>query len=374
MPIYKRPDSETYSYDFRVKGVRYSGNTGETTKRKAEEVERKERDRAKSEVKPAGQPMTVGEGIGRYFTEVGEHHVNSDTTLAVFLWLERELGKRTLLAKLSDADIARIITKKRSQAIDPKANVKRYPTPATINRHVVQPLRALLARARKTWKVEVQDIHWTDHLLKEPEERVRELMADEEIRLFASLRPDYYPIVKFALITGCRLQECLDLQWRQIDWSNRQMRITGKGSKTRTVPISKACYKLLTEVRANFGSIPATDTQVFTYQSKRADNAPRGERVPIAREGLKITFKRAVAKAGITDFTFHDLRHTRATRLLRTSGNLRLVKDLLGHSDIETTLKYAHVTQSDLLNAMNATENATEVVVAVDKQLKDNEI
>lgn len=50
------------------------------------------------------------------------------------------------------------------------------------------------------------------------------------------------------------------------------------------------------------------------------------------------------------------------------------MKDLLGHSDIETTLKYAHVTQSDLLNAMNATENATELVVAVDKQLKDNEI
>jgi integrase len=357
MPVFKRRNSQFYSFDFRVQGARYTGNTGKTTKREAEQFEESEKRRIKTLVALCRQPMTMQQAVGLYWEEVGQHHKNSDTTLVTLAWLESEIGKNVLIASITDRDISRMITKRR---------LEKDVQPATVNRSVTQPMRAILTRAHETWGQPVNKIKWSKLLLKEPEERVRELMSDEETRLFAALRKDYHAIVKFSLLTGCRMQECLDLSWRQIDWHNRSMRIKGKGEKTRTVPLSDAVYDLLR-------LLPRADGNVFTYESKRADKAPRGKLLPITREGLKSTFDRALTNAKIEDFSFHDLRHTCATRLLRATGNLRLVKDLLGHSDMNTTLKYAHVTTEDLLKAMNHTQNAAQADVGGDKELETKE-
>ena len=56
--------------------------------------------------------------------------------------------------------------------------------------------------------------------------------------------------------------------------------------------------------------------------------------------------------AGITDLRFHDLRHDFATKLLRTTGNLRLVQKALGHASIKTTERYAHVLDEEVAQAM----------------------
>ena len=61
----------------------------------------------------------------------------------------------------------------------------------------------------------------------------------------------------------------------------------------------------------------------------------------------------ALTAAEIRDFRFHDLRHTFATRLLRQTGNLKLVSRLLGHTQIETTMRYAHVIDADLRAALD---------------------
>src|SRR5262249_22332816 len=58
--------------------------------------------------------------------------------------------------------------------------------------------------------------------------------------------------------------------------------------------------------------------------------------------------------AGVADFRIHDLRHTGATRTLRASKNLRAVKEMLGHADIKTTMRYAHVLVDDVAEAMTA--------------------
>lgn len=90
--------------------------------------------------------------------------------------------------------------------------------------------------------------------------------------------------------------------------------------------------------------------------------------------GLDTAFGRAMAKAGIKDFRFHDLRHTTATRLLRQEGNLRMVQKLLRHSDIATTARYAHVLDEDLRNALNrmATTNPEESPEGSPKSLTKN--
>ena len=66
-----------------------------------------------------------------------------------------------------------------------------------------------------------------------------------------------------------------------------------------------------------------------------------------------VSARKALADAGIPDFRFHDLRHTFATRLLRKTGNLKLVSRLLGHTTVETTTRYAHVLDGDLQSAMD---------------------
>lgn len=87
-----------------------------------------------------------------------------------------------------------------------------------------------------------------------------------------------------------------------------------------------------------------------------------GKYYPITREGLKTEFRRTLPKAGIENYRFHDNRHTAATRILRATGNIKLVKELLRHDQITTTNKYAHVTQFDILEAMEkaATQSTTE--------------
>src|SRR5262249_30096541 len=63
---------------------------------------------------------------------------------------------------------------------------------------------------------------------------------------------------------------------------------------------------------------------------------------------------RSEPTAGVADFRIHDLRHTGATRTLRASKNLRAVKEMLGHADIKTTMRYAHVLVDDVAEAMTA--------------------
>ena len=60
----------------------------------------------------------------------------------------------------------------------------------------------------------------------------------------------------------------------------------------------------------------------------------------------------------LSDFRFHDVRHTSATRLLRDSGNLKLVQKLLRHEDVATTVKYAHADDEDLRRAMESVEKS----------------
>ena len=101
---------------------------------------------------------------------------------------------------------------------------------------------------------------------------------------------------------------------------------------------------------------------VFTFQAPKTAINPktkrhyiRGARYPITRAGFKTAWRRyGGAAAGLEDFRLHDARHTAATRLLRNSGNLKLVQKLLRHEDIATTSKYAHADHADLRAAMES--------------------
>lgn len=81
----------------------------------------------------------------------------------------------------------------------------------------------------------------------------------------------------------------------------------------------------------------------------------------------------ALAKAEVTDFRFHDLRHTRGTRILRATGNLAAVKEALKHRSIKTTLRYAHASDDDIREALDASDRnlRKEKAVVVNKRLSE---
>jgi len=359
MSTFRRTGSKTYSYDFRWRGHRFSGSTGQTDKRSADAWEKAEKDRIKSVAIDTRKPMNFGVLTTMYWNEIGQFHRNKIDTERNLAWLQKHIGMSASISSITDQKVSALVTKRRMEGV----------SNATVNRSVIEPLRGIIRAAGERWGQRVDTPpKWKLHTLREAQERIREMSADEEARYFAALRPDYHPIIRFALLSGCRMQEMLDLEWRHIDWRARTITVTGKGDKTRHIPLSNGIEAILKPLPRAFKE------HVFTYEVKRASGGTRGEPMPIMREGLKITHKRTCVKAGLVDFRFHDLRHTAATRLLRATGNLKLVQKLLGHGDIKTTMRYAHTTGDDLLNAMNAAESAGLQPITLDNpmKIKDN--
>lgn len=220
-------------------------------------------------------------------------------------------------------------------------------------------LRAVFLKARDVWGVDVGDMpNWGSHRLKEPAHRERYLSAAEEQSLLKALRPDMVPLVRFCLITGARVSSARRLRWADIDYGAgtitfRDVKSNREGER-HTIPLTNEARVLLTNERGNHA------LYVFTYECRRSrGQRRRGERYPFSKNGWRKLWTAALAAAGIEDFRFHDLRHTAATRILRKTGNLAVVQKILGHSNIETTTRYAHVVMDDMRAAMEAVSRNT---------------
>lgn len=348
MSVYRPAGSETFVYDFQLRGRRFYGATGCKNRRDAEAVERRQREHAKEELKRQEAhkkgPMTLDVACARYWIEVGQHHKRPDQTEWSLAYLIEKLGKDTLVRDIGDSQVAQLVAMRRGEFVTNKAAEKRSrvrPSPrkpkrrvsaSTVNRSTTEPLRKVLNRARDVWEQEVKKIGWRKHMLAEPQERTRALTGEEEARLFDALNPRYHDVVRFAIRTGLRLSECVNLKWAAIDWGNRCLTVKGKRDKVATVPLPVDVRDLLWRQRGE------DDARVFG----------------VTISGLDTAFGRALAKAEITNTRFHDLRHTAATRLLRKTGNLRMVQKMLRHNDITTTVRYAHVLDDELRDAMDA--------------------
>lgn len=269
-------------------------------------------------------------------------------------WLQEVIGRKTPISSISDSDIARAVAKRRGAPVEfrnKKGKLTRLPhlpSNATVNRAVCEPMRA-----KRDWKQNVKDIEWSVHWLPEALERVREASLTEETTLRNVIRDDYEPALNFAFISGCRRAEIVGLTWAKVDFFNREFTVTGTGDKTRTLPMTDAIFALLWSLKNHHKE------SVFTYVCQRPRKGQvKGSRYLITIEGFKTAWRRTKNKAGVQDFKFHDTRHTTATRLMRATRNLKAAQHLLGHTDIATTSRYAHVTKDDLRAAMEASSAA----------------
>ncbi|WP_246333184.1 tyrosine-type recombinase/integrase [Aureimonas mangrovi] len=339
MSVFKRSDRKPYYFDFQFRGQRYTGSTGCTCRKDAERVEAGLKREVKDAVmKARGRPLAFDAAVVRFLSEVGRFHADASGTERYFAWMLNELGWSTLLTAITNAEVARLVAKRRGEGVKP----------ATVNRSLVEPLRNLLRRAEEVWEVPVAKIAWKTHRMKEPQERVREASVVEEADLLARIPDDYRPVIRFAILTGCRRAEIVGLRWHAVNFFQREFRVTGKGDLSRTIPMTDEIHALLWSLKDHH------KTAVFTFEAQRTrEGRTKGKRYPITVNGLQTAWNRHV-RPFVEDFRFHDMRHTAATRLVRRTGNLRLAQRLLGHTNVETTSRYAHVTHEDLRAAMEA--------------------
>ena len=181
--------------------------------------------------------------------------------------------------------------------------------------------------ARDRWGYDVAMPTWKAHWLREPALRERYLSPEEADCLVAAAVKHLRPIIKFLLFTGCRLSNCIHLDWSQVDMRSREIWFSQKsklpGGKSHVVPMSEPCFVLL----ANLG--PKSEGPVFTFRGRRIKQ-------------LRRSWATALKNARINDFRRHDLRHTAASWMVRNGVPLDVVQQILGHADIRTTQRYAH--------------------------------
>jgi len=153
------------------------------------------------------------------------------------------------------------------------------------------------------------------------------LLPDLSSAVFA----DYLkPLVMLALNTGMRRGELFGLQWSDVDLGKAILTIKGEGTKngrTRHIPLNEEAHKILSGWRNQVNG------QRFVFLGQE------GKRLT----SIKTSWNNVRCAAGIKNFRFHDCRHHFASRLVMNKVPLNTVRDLLGHTDIKTTLRYSHL-------------------------------
>ena len=361
MSVRRDARSPYWQYNFQIRGARFFGSTKCTNRREAEAVERTEREKAKRHVEQthaARTSLRLDDVAGRYWQEVGQHHAGADNTERQIGYLLDFFGKDKLLTDISGDDIAKLVAWRRGHRVRQDGPLI---SPFTVN-DTTEQLKKLFTRA-KLWGVHFdREPQWRRHWLAEPQERVRELSDDEAERLDDATREDYAPFFAFARASGLRLRECL-LRWSEVDWGARQIRKLGKGGKLVTAPITPTIREILWPLRGHHAE------HVFTYEAQRTrEGRVKGERHPLTYHGVKTAWRRLRKRAGVTSFRFHDYRHDFGTKLLRETGNIKLVQRALNHADLKTTTRYAHVLDSEVAEAM---ERVTELRKKQRKPLRE---
>jgi integrase len=369
MSVYKHARSPYYQYDFVVDGHRFHGSTKATSKKdalKAESDLREQRKKDAAARKKAGDaPVTLRDAANRYYLEVGQHHANFNTTFTDLKRLTGYFGDAKRLDAISDADVAALVAWRRAQTIHGRSEDKQgkpLPTvsPSTVNRSTTQLMKFIFARARRTWRCDLPaEPNWRAHMLKEPRERVRELDGAEAAALDAAVRDDYAPWFEFARLSGRRRNETL-IKWADVNIFAKRITTTGKGGALISTPITPAIAAILKACEGQH------ETHVFTYVCRRPRKGQvKGKRYPITAEGAKTQWRRLKARAKVEDFRFHDIRHDVATKLLRATGNLKIVQRALNHADIKTTTKYAHVLDDEVAAALEQVAKSRKSISGV---------
>lgn len=319
MSLYKREDSSIWWIRFTHKGSRVQQSSGTSERVKAEEFEAKLRSSLWEQERLGAKPIYKwDDAVVRYVRET-KHKASQVSDIYHLRWLDKYLNgvelqtiKRDMLDKISVA--------KQAEGVEN----------STVNR-LMEVIRAILRKACNEWE-------WLDRvpavrMLPEPIKRVRWLRRHEAEKLIAELPTHLADMARFSLETGLRRSNVTGLQWSQLDLVRNTAWIhpdEAKARKAIPVPLSIAAVAVLRK------QIGKHQTNVFTYKGNT-----------VTQVNTKAWHK-ALERANIEDFRWHDLRHTWASWHIQEGTPLHVLQELGGWSTPEMVQKYAHLSSEHL--------------------------
>jgi len=179
--------------------------------------------------------------------------------------------------------------------------------------------------------------------------KLPEVLDVDEVSALLEFPPDDPEAVRdralFELLysSGLRVSELTGVRWRDLDLREGLVRVTGKGSKTRIVPVGAKALAALGALRAQDHPLE-NDVLVHGRLGK-----------PLTPNGVRLRLKRRARDQGVWKRVYpHLLRHSFASHMLESSGDLRAVQEMLGHADIATTQIYTHLDFQHLARVYDA--------------------
>lgn len=234
------------------------------------------------------------------------------------------------LTDISNITISQMVEKRHHQVAN-----------GTINRELM--LLSSILNKMELWGYKTPRIKISQFKLKEKAENIKYLDSWETAQMIIDNSAEHLkPIIYTALYTGLRRSNLLNLKWEELDFINNTINIkvkdrTKDGGKNLSIPMIDKLKTILLEQ-------PKINEFVFNYNGHHITD-------------IKHSWHTALKNAGVPYTNFHTLRHTAATWILKKTGNLKLTQQILGHADIKTTTKYAHVLDSEKRNALESVFN-----------------
>jgi len=333
MGLVKRCNMWWMSFTYQGQQVRRS--TGTTDKRLAEAILGK----VKVQIiegrffeKSEPQLRTLKELMDRYASEHAARRANHRRELTSIKNLNTFFGNPTL----DHITPKRIVAYKNRRYVD---GVK----PATINRELAT-LKKAFNLARREWEWCTDNPVCRVSMEKENNTRDRWLNVEEEQRLLATATPWLRELMVFAIYTGMRMGEILELTWAGVDLFRRTVTVfRSKNGERRTIPINTTVLDL---VKRKYAARPKTTDLVFHSESCTA----------LDGSNIRRALTTALDSAKIHNLHFHDLRHTFATRMVQAGIDLYKVQRLLGHKSPIMTQRYPHHYPESLREGVDALE------------------
>ncbi|NEV62417.1 tyrosine-type recombinase/integrase [Thiorhodococcus minor] len=282
---------------------------------------------------------------------------------AVVRWIDEQTDKATLDDDLShlrfaDPHLAGLmldeIDRNRLEALAQSRKAAGVRN-STVNR-MMEIVRAILRRAEREWD-------WLDRapvvrMLAEPKRRIRWITPEEANRLIAELPEHLADMVRFSLATGLREANVTGLEWSQVDLTRRVAWIHPDQAKARRaigVPLNNDAVLVLRRW------IGRHRERVFVYPRRNAQG--RLEWLPIKKAGAA-AWRKALKRANIEDFRWHDLRHTWASWQVQAGTPLHALQELGGWTCAEMVQRYAHLAPEHLAEYAARIETKLEPVSA----------
>lgn len=277
--------------------------------------------------------LTLNDAFTLFYQKHAQYYARPEETLRKLILIKNNLSVE-YLHQIDTSEISDYIQRR-------KATVSN----GTINRELVI-LSSLFTKCH-LWKYKTPEVKPCQFKLKEKAENIKYLQNwDIASTIIERAAPHLKPIIYTALYTGLRRSNILKLKWQELDFVNNLINVkvkdrTKDGGKNLTIPMIEKLKDILLKQ-------PRINEYVFNYNGKPISD------IKHSWHSIFYDSKGVLKDPALPYTNFHTLRHTAATWILKKTNNLKITQEILGHANITTTMKYAHVMSEEKRKALNS--------------------